>query len=182
MNLQDAQAEFRRGFISGAPGVLASALAWFAAAFTAWRISPEQSIWVLFIGGMLIYPAGLVIAKLLGASGAASKANPLTPLALATTFWLMFSLPIAYVVSLYRIELFFSAMLLVIGGRYLTFGALYGMRAFWVLGFALAGAGFALAYFNAPVAFAAVTGASIEVLFALVMFVLHARWRRANAT
>lgn len=168
--------------MSGAPGVLASSLAWFAAAFTAWRISPEQSVWVLFIGGMLIYPAGLLIAKILGASAAASKTNPLTPLAMATTFWMIFSLPIAYIVSLYRLELFFPAMLLIIGGRYLTFGALYGMRAFWVLGFALAGAGFALAYLSAPVALAAVTGASIELLFAVVIFVLHAGWRRAKTT
>lgn len=182
MNFRDAQVEFRQGFMSGAPGVLASALAWFAAAFAASRISSEQSIWVLFVGGTLIYPAGLVIAKVLGASATASKANPLTPLAMATTFWLMFSLPIAYVVSLYRIELFFPAMLLVIGGRYLTFGALYGMRAFWVLGFALAAAGFALAYLSAPTALAAVTGASIELLFALVIFVIHARWRRAQTT
>lgn len=179
MNLSAAQSEFRHGYMSGAPGVLASAFAWYAAAFTAWRISPEQSVWILFIGGMLIYPAGLIIAKLLGASATASKDNPLTALAMASTFWLIFSLPIAYVVSLQGVELFFPAMLLIIGGRYLTFGFLYGMRAFWVLGFALAGAAFLLAPLNAPPAVCAVTGATIELVFAVTLFVIHARWRRS---
>lgn len=180
MDIGAAQSEFRRGYMSGAPGVLASALAWFAAAFTAWRAAPEQSVWVLFIGGMLIYPAGLVIAKVLGASASASKGNPLTALAMATTFWLIFTLPLAYVVSVQRIELFFPAMLLIIGGRYLTFGTLYGMRAFWALGLALAGAAFVLAWLKAPVAIGAVTGAAIELIAALALFVLHARWRQSQ--
>jgi hypothetical protein len=182
MNVVAAQSDLRDGYMSGAPGVLASALSWFAAAFTAWQVSPEQSIWVLFVGGMLIYPAGLVIAKALGARGDTDKGNPLTPLAIATTLWLIFSLPIVFGVSLYRIEFFFPAMLLVIGGRYLTFGALYGMRAFWVLGLTLAGAGFLLAWFNAPTAIAALTGAAIELVFALALFVIHTRWRKLQET
>lgn len=175
MIVSEAQAEFRRGYMSGAPGVLASALCWFAAAFTAWRIAPEQAVWVLFIGGMLIYPAGIVIAKLLGASASASKTNPLSQLAVAGTFWMIFCLPLAYAISLQQIAWFFPAMLLIIGGRYLTFATLYGMNLFWALGLALAGAGFASAVLNAPVALAAVTGASIELLFAFVLFVVHAR-------
>lgn len=178
MNVSEAQYEFRRGYMSGAPGVLASSLCWFAAAFTAWRISPEQSVWVLFIGGMLIYPVGLVIAKVLGASASASKTNPLAQLAIASTFWMIFALPLAYAISVQQLDWFFPAMLLIIGGRYLTFATLYGMNLFWALGLALAGAGFGSAVLNAPVALAAVTGAGIELFFALVLFGVHARsWR-----
>jgi len=179
MNIIDAQADHRRGYMSGAAGILASSIAWFVAAYVAWQISAEQAVWALFIGGMLIYPVGVVISKVLGASGTASKGNPLGGLAIASTFWLIFSLPLAYVVSLQQLEWFFPAMLLVIGGRYLTFATLFGMRLYWVLGLALAGAGFALGYGMEAPALTAVVGASIELVFAIAAFVMHARWSRA---
>ncbi len=180
MDISAAQQDMRRGFLSGAPGILASSLAWFAATYVAWRLSPEQAVWVLFVGGMLIYPVGLVIAKLCGASGDFSKGNPLGGLAIATTFWLIFSLPLAFVASLQLIEWFFPAMLLVIGGRYLTFATIYGMRLFWVLGLALAGAGFLLGWAALAPVLSALAGASIEIVAALAAFVLHARWSTAN--
>lgn len=182
MDVSAAQHDMRRGYVSGATGILASSLAWFAATYTAWRISPEQSVWVLFVGGALIYPVSVVLAKLLGASGAFSKGNPLGGLASATTAWLIFSLPLAWVVSLQRLEWFFPAMLLVIGGRYLTFATLYGMRLYWALGIGLAGAGFLLGWVAAQPVVSALAGASIELTFAIVAFGLHARWSSASKT
>lgn len=180
MDVSAAQYDMRRGYFSGGPGILASSLAWFAATYAAWRLSPEQSVWVLFIGGMLIHPVGVLISKLVGASGTFSKGNPLGGLAFAGTLWLIFSLPLAYVASLQRIEWFFPAMLLIIGGRYLTFGTLFGMRFYWVLGLALAGAGFLLGRAAAAPATTALAGASFELVFALVAFGLHARWSGAS--
>ncbi len=63
----------------------------------------------------------MVLLKALGRSGKHSPSNPLGSLALATTFWLILSCLLAYAVSLCRIAWFFPAMLLAIGGRYLTF-------------------------------------------------------------
>lgn len=51
MDISAAQQDMRRGYVSGATGILASSLAWFAASFAAWRIAPEQAVWVLFVGG-----------------------------------------------------------------------------------------------------------------------------------
>lgn len=180
MDVNTAQQDMRRGYVSGATGILASSLAWFAATFAAWRFSPEQAVWVLFVGGALIYPASVVIAKLLRASGKMTRGNPLGGLAGATTAWLIFSLPLAYVVSLQRLEWFFPAMLLIIGGRYLTFATLYGMRLYWALGVALAGAGFLLAWTAAAPVATALAGAAIEFAFAIIAFVLHARWSKAD--
>lgn len=180
MDMSAAQQDMRRGYLSGAPGILASSLAWFAATYVAWQMSPEQAVWVLFVGGMLIYPVGLVIAKICGASGDFSKGNALGGLAIATTFWLIFSLPLAYVASLQMIEWFFPAMLLIIGGRYLTFATIYGMRLFWALGLALAGAGFLLGFAAMTPMLSALAGASIELVFAIAAFALHARWAAAN--
>jgi Family of unknown function (DUF7010) len=181
MDVGAAQNDMRRGYVSGGPGILASSLAWFAAAYAAWSVSPEQSVWVLFAGGVLIHPIGVLICKSLGASGSFSKGNPFGSLAFATTLWLIFSLPLTYVVALQRIEWFFPAMLLVIGGRYLTFGTLFGMRVYWALGLALAGAGVWLGRLSTAPAVVALAGASIEFSFALVVLGLHARWARANA-
>ena len=44
MTFTDAQHDLRRGYYSGAPGILASALAWSVAAGTAALVSPERAI------------------------------------------------------------------------------------------------------------------------------------------
>ncbi len=73
--------------------------------------------------------------------------------------------------SVLRIEWFFSTMLLVIGGRYLTFQTLYGLRIYWVLGALLGATGLALALLRAPPVIGAFAGAGIELTFAVVLFV-----------
>jgi len=179
-DLLQAQQDMRRGYVSGATGILASALAWAAAAATAYFVSAERSVWVLFIGGMLIHPVAVLLDKAFGASGSHAKNNPLGVLAAATTLWLIFSLPLAYVAHLQRIEWFFPAMLLVIGGRYLTFATIFGMRLYWALGLSLAGAAAALVYFEASAQTSALTGSVIEFVFAIAAFVRHARWSKAQ--
>src|SRR5690625_542220 len=76
-SIAEAQRDMRTGYYSGATGILASALAWAASATVALLHSPERAVWVLLIAGMLIFPVGLLLCRLLGASGAHSKGNPL---------------------------------------------------------------------------------------------------------
>lgn len=180
MDISEAQRDMRAGYLSGAPGILASSLAWAAAAATAFLVSPQQAIWVLFIGGMLIHPAGLLIGKVLGASVTHTRGNPLAQLIGANTIWMIVSLSLAYIASMQMIEWFFPAMLLIIGGRYLTFGMLYGMRFYWVLGFALIGAGFGLGVLAPAPAMSAGIGSAIEFVFAIVAFTLHGRWAKQS--
>lgn len=165
-DLNAAQADMRFAYYRGAPGIFASAAAWLVAAVVALQGSPKHAVWVLFAGGMLIYPVGVLLTKMLGRPGKHEPGNPLASLAFANTVWLIFSLPLAYGVSMLRMEWFFPAMLLVIGGRYLTFDLLYGMRIYWVLGLALAIAGYLLASTRAPAAVSAFVGAAIEAAFA----------------
>ena len=174
--IANAQSDMRDGYLSGAAGILVSGLVWAAATAAVFLTSAEQAIWVLFVGGALIHPVSLLLCKMLGARGGHAGDNPLGALAMATTFWLMLSLPLAYIAHLVRIEFFFPAMLMIIGGRYLTFAALFGMRLYWVLGFALAGAGIALGYLGAAPQVSAAFGSLIEVGFALAAFVLHNKW------
>lgn len=178
LSVKDAQSDMRQGYYSGATGILASALVWFGAAGVAALSSPQKAMWTLLIGGMFIHPLGLLLCKLLGARGAHAKGNPLGLLAGASTFWLIFCLPIAYLLGTNQPGLFFPAMLLIIGGRYLVFATLYGMRLYWALGLMLAAAGFALAALRASVLAGATVGAVVEIVFAVVCFVQHQRWVR----
>lgn len=175
--LRGAQQDMRAGYCSGAGGVLASSIVWLGATVTAFVDNTPHAVLVLLGGGMLIHPIGLVLCKLLGGSGAHAKGNPLVSLIAANTIWLILSLPLAYVAYLHRAEWFFPAMLLIIGGRYLTFALLYGMRLFWALGGALACAAWVLAAMSASPPFSALAGAAIEGVFAIAAIVLHFRWK-----
>ena len=176
----EAQVDMRRGYFSGAPGILASALAWSVAACIAVFVSPQMAILALLVGGMLIHPVGLLFCKMLGAQGSHSKGNPLGELAGASTFWLIFSLPLAYGLGLQNAGWFFLAMLLVIGGRYLVFATLYGMRLYWGLGLALAAAGFALGPMLVPASVSVIVGAVLETVFGVICLVMHRRWVRVG--
>ncbi|MBC6905251.1 hypothetical protein DWB84_07220 [Saccharophagus sp. K07] len=180
MSVTEAQSDMRQGYHSGAAGILASALAWFTAAGVAALTSPQKGILALLIGGMLIHPVGVLICKLLGSRGTHTKGNPFGLLAGASTFWLIFCLPIAYFLSTHEPHLFFPAMLLIIGGRYLVFATIYGMRLYWGLGLMLAGAGFAMACLNASTLVSALVGAVLESVFALACLVQHRRWVLPN--
>lgn len=181
-DLDAAQADMRFGYLSGAPGILVSAAAWLTAAIVALQVSPRQAVWVLFVGGALIHPVSVLFAKMLGRPGKHEPGNPLAALAAATTLWLIFSLPLAYGVSVLRIEWFFPAMLLVIGGRYLTFGLLFGMRIYWAFGLTLAIAGFFFGRASASPAMSAFVGAAIEAAFAVSVLVMGRHEVRSNSS
>lgn len=173
MSISQAQSDMRHGYCSGGAGILASAIAWSVAAGVAMAGSAQQAIWALLIGGMVIHPVGVLICKLLRAPGTHTKGNPLGQLAGASTFWLIFCLPLAFGLSLQKPAWFFPAMLLIIGGRYLVFATLYGMRLYWALGLTLAAAGFALGFLAVPVHVAAVAGAGLEAVFGMICLVQH---------
>lgn len=165
----------RRAYASGGAGVLASSLAWCVAGIVAWWMSPEQAVWALFIGGMLIHPLGVLLCKLMRRSGQHAAGNPLASLAAGNTLWLIFSLPLAYVVSLHRLEWFFPAMLLIIGGRYLTFHLMFGLRLYWALGLTLAAAAYLLVSMKASPMIGAFVGSAIEMGFAIALLVIDRR-------
>lgn len=171
MTVASAQHDLRVAYFGGAPGMFASAAVWLTAGVVALMHSPGAAVLTLFAGGMVIHPLGVLIAKALGRSGAHAPGNPLGILALESTGLMILALPLAYVVSLYRIDLFFPAMLLVIGGRYLTFHTMYGMRVYWACGATLAAAAYALAVLRATPAQGALAGAAIEAAFAVAIIV-----------
>lgn len=180
-SLTAAQRDMRSAYLDGAPGVLVSGLVWAVAGCVAVWSSPQRAVWALFIGGVFIHPIAVLFTRLLGRSGRHAAGNPLGALAMATTLWMIMMLPLAYGVSLLRIDLFFPAMLLVIGGRYLCFQALYGRRLYWIMGAVLALTSYGLATLNASVALGGFAGAVIEIVFACLLLVGAQREIRLQA-
>jgi hypothetical protein len=175
MTVAEAQADMRHAYLDGATGVFASGIAWLVAGIIAFAASPLAGVAALFFGGMLIHPVSMLLAKLAGRPGKHRRGNPLAPLALEGTIWMLLAIPIALYLAMYWPQYFFIAMLLTIGGRYLTFATLYGTRVYWALGAALGAAAFALIAIRAAAGAAALTGAAIELVFALLIFRLARR-------
>jgi hypothetical protein len=169
-SIDAAQADMRRAYYGGASGVAASAIAWLAAALTAVLVNPKAAIGALFIGGMLIHPAAILLSKLLGRPGAHETGNPLASLAVESTVWLLLAIGVALLASMQRTEWFFIAMMATIGGRYFTFATLYGLRLYWACGATLAVGAFLLVTVNAHVTMIASTAGILELVFAAVVF------------
>ena len=173
MEIKQAQSEVRHAFFAGAPGVLVSALAWMLAGVISIQVSAFAGIIALFFGGMLIHPGGLLLCKTLGRNGRLAPENFLTQLAIETTVVLFVGMFIAFSVAQLQVDWFFPIMLLTIGGRYVIFATLYGMRIYWILGglLALSGVGFLL--IPEFIKFAAIGGALVELVFAAIIFQRH---------
>jgi len=165
-----AQADMRVGYLSGAPGVAVSATAWLVAAGVALAATPTAATWALLIGGAFIHPVSILVTKLLGSPGTHATANPMAGLALESTFWLLAGIAIALGAQALQPEWFFPAMLLLIGGRYLTFQTIYGIRLYWLLGAVLCGAGILLVLLRVPVFAGALTGGLLELAFAAALY------------
>lgn len=166
VTLADAQRDMRAGYLGGAVGLLVSGSMWAIAGSVCVARSPHAAVWALFVGGALIHPVATMLTRLLGHPGRHTPGNPLGALAMATTVWMILMLFPAYGIALWRIDLFFPAMLFVIGGRYLCFATLFGTRLYYVCGAVLVLAGYGLARLGAAPAAGAFAGAVIEIAFA----------------
>ncbi len=154
---------------------LTSATAWLVAALVATYVDPVTGVMTLLVGGMLIFPVSVLVSKVLGASGKHRKDNPLAPLAIEGTVWMLVSIPIAIGIALYRVDWFFPAMLLIIGGRYFTFATLYGMKFYWAFGATLTAAALLVIAFDARILIGAYAGAVIEYVYGIAIYVAETR-------
>lgn len=180
MDIREAQADMRASYLGGAPGVAVSGLVWLLAAAMIAFYGTRSGILTLFFGGMAIHPVSVVIARVLGRPGRHSKENPLGRLALEGTIVLLLGVALAFGISQYRADHFFAVMLVVIGGRYLTFQTLYGMRLYWLCGGALAASGLACIAMPVPAMQVAVLGGTLEMLFSVVAFLSREVGLRRN--
>jgi hypothetical protein len=173
--LTDFQQDMRRGYLWGATGIMTSGLVWLTAGLVACFSLPQHAIWTLFIGASFIVPVSNLIDRALGAAGKHSAGNKLAPLAMESTVFMLMCLPLAYGLSLFRMDWFFPAVLMIIGGRYLIFASVYGTPLYWLLGGSLGAAAVVAYQLALPPYVTALTGAAIELVFGAVLLVVKRR-------
>ena len=170
-SVAQAQADMSIGYGDGAVGILVSGFVWLMSSIVAYQFSDKQAVWTLLIGGMFIYPLSVLLAKTMKIKGEHTKGNPLGNLAMEGTIFMLMLLPIAFGLSLQHTAWFFQGMLLIIGGRYLTFASIYGNRVYWILGAALGSAAWILFSLNIQSFGSALTGSLIEIVFGVFVFI-----------
>ena len=180
-SIKEAQTDMRREYRNGATGVLVSGIVWIATAVIMYNSSAKQAIWALLIGGAFIHPVSTLINKVIGINESTSKDNKLVSLALEGTIFMLMTIPVAYGLSQVRVEWFFQGMLLIIGGRYLTFHTVYGNKLYWLLGGLLGASAYYLYASNTPSLVTTLTGGLIEVLFSVVLFYDFASRKKAES-
>ena len=169
-NIKEAQLEMRNKHMYGATGVVVSGLMWLLSGLVAYNDSPTHAVWTLLVGGALIHPVSTVFNKILGVTGTASKDNALNNLAIEGTFFMLLCIPLAYGLSLQRTEWFFQSMLLIIGGRYLTFNTIYGNKLFWILGATLGVIAYVLFSLRSQSYISALVGSVIEISYGFFIY------------
>jgi len=175
MEIKAAQEDMRSAYFGGGTGVLASSLVWMAAGLMALMGVIDKSMLVFFIAGMFIFPASILISKLLKRSGKHQKGNPLAILSIETTFLIFIGLFIAYTMYHSFGDWFYSIMLMIIGGRYLMFQSIYGMKLYWLLGTLMIVAGVGSMILMTDFHVPAIAGGIIELVMAVAIM-----WKSKN--
>jgi len=175
MIFTEAQEDMRKSYLGGGPGAFASGIVWLTAGITALISTKQISVLIFFFGGMLIHPLGILISKALNRSGKHKNGNPLSFLALESTFLLFIGLFIAFLTLQIRPNWFFSIMILIIGGRYLLFSSIYGMRIYWIFGATLILSGIGGFLLNKHFYLIGIVGGVIEIIFSFIILYLEKR-------
>jgi hypothetical protein len=144
MEISAAQREMRSAFLGGFMGQLVSAVLWLVAAMLGTWSTPGRAIAFLVVAGVFIFPLTQFGLRLIGRPGRVPEENGLYKLGAQVAVVLPLSLPVVGAATLYRLEWFFPAFMVVLGAHYLPFVFLYGMRMFAVLAGILWAGGLAL--------------------------------------
>jgi uncharacterized protein DUF7010 len=132
MNISDAQRDVRTTFLGGFPGQLVSSTVWFASAALATWFSTKSAILALVFGGMFIFPLTQLLLRVMGKPHSL-PGHPTNALAIQIAFTVPIGLPLVGAAALHRLNWFYPATMLVVGGHYLPFMYLYGMWQFGAL-------------------------------------------------
>ena len=146
MDIEDAQREVRSVYIGGFWGQLVSSVIWLVSAAPGTWVTPKASILAIVIAGFFIFPLTQMLLRLSGRRTSVSRENPFNSLGMQVAFVLPFSMLLLVPVGLYDLNLFFPALMVLLGAHYFPFATLYGMRMFLFLGGILIAAGVVIAH------------------------------------
>jgi hypothetical protein len=177
MNISDAQRDVRTTFLASYPGHLVVSAVWLASAVFATWGTKREAIFVLAVGGAFIFPLTQLVLRLMGRPPSLPKGHPMNALAMEIAFLVPLSLPLIGAATLYRLNWFYPAFMLVVGVHYLPFIFLYGMPEFGALAALLIAGAMAMALWL-PSSFS--LGAWIAVALFLGFSLLARRIARAE--
>ena len=114
MTIADAQEETRTRFVGGFYGQLVSGVLWLVSASLAVWSSPQAAIATLVVGGFFIFPLTELLVRLGGARAVLSPTNSFRHLGMQAAFVLPLSMPLLLPVSLYRLNWFYPALMILL--------------------------------------------------------------------
>jgi hypothetical protein len=147
MLVQDAQREVRTVFVGGFWGQLVSSTLWLVSAALGTWATPRAAIFTLVVGGFFIFPVTQLLLRLSGGRASLTSGNPLWNLGMQIAFTLPLSMLLLIPVTLFRLNWFYPALMILLGAHYLPFAFLYGMRMFIALGAIILGSGVTIALY-----------------------------------
>jgi hypothetical protein len=147
MDIGDAQREMRIRSAGGFYGQLVSGMLWLVSASLAAWSTPRAAITMLVVGGVFIFPITELLIRVSRGRSPLSVRNSLSQLGMQAAFVLPLSMPLLFPVSLYRLNWFYPAMMILLGAHYVPFVFLYGMRMFAVIAALIAGGGLVIAMY-----------------------------------
>jgi hypothetical protein len=169
MDIQDAQREMRSVYIGGFWGQLVSSVIWLVSATLGTWVTPRASILAVVIGGFFIFPLTQMLLRLSGRRASVSRDNSFNSLGMQVAFVLPLSMLLLVPVGHYDLNLFFPALMVLLGAHYLPFATLYGMRMFLFLGGILIAAGVVIAHwFSGTFSLGAWVGGLTLLVFAWI--------------
>ena len=179
MLVQDAQREVRTVFIGGFWGQLVSSAIWLASAALGTWVTPRAAILTAVVGGFFIFPATQLLLRLTGGPASVTRSNPLHYLGMQIAFTLPMCMLLLVPVTEFRLNLFYPALMILLGAHYLPFTFLYGMRMFIPICAILVSSGVAIAlYFPGTFSLGGWIGGLTLFLFAWIgRAVVHAEAR-----
>lgn len=133
MDIKSAQQDVQTTFVRGSVGQAVSGIIWLVSAVLGTWVSERYAILTLVLVGMFIFPLTQLVLRLLGHPGGLPKGHPMNALAMQVAFIVPLCLPVIGAASLYNINWFYPAFMLIIGVHYMPFIFLYGMWEFAVL-------------------------------------------------
>lgn len=153
MDISNAQREMRVHYAGTFYGQFVAGVIWLASAILATWATPRVAIATLVIGGVFIFPMMTLLLRLTGPRPPLSSDNSLPSLGMQVAFVLPLTMLLLYPVALFRLSLFYPALMILVGAHYLPFVFLYGMRMFWALGGLLVTGGVLIALYAADAHF-----------------------------
>ena len=175
MTIFEAQADLRRAYVGGGPGLVVSGLFWLVAAFVHANLGIEAAFVVLFFTGMLIFPSAILIRSALFRRAKEAAGNPLGRVALESTIAMLAGLVLAWLVLPLRPDWAFPFAAIAVGTHFFAFRSAYGDARFWLLGALLTAMGMAEAFGVTVLGQMLLLVGAVEILFGLWLAADEAR-------